>query len=220
MPNPEKTAAVRQAGVVLLEIVVPVAGYYVLRGFGAGALLALALCALPTVVFVLYRAIRRRTIDALAIFVLTIFAVSVGVSFVTGSPRFMLAKAGWFTGAIGVAFLVSLLLARPLAFTLARSMLAKSPWAAALRVAEWNELWPRHGWFRRAWRVSTVLWGVALIADAAGRVLMAYALPVDAVPALGTALYGVTFVAVQVLQHLYFRHVGLWSRLARESVRS
>ncbi|WP_410647756.1 hypothetical protein [Amycolatopsis sp. cmx-4-54] len=28
----------RQWGVVLLEVVVPVAGYYVLRGFGVGAL--------------------------------------------------------------------------------------------------------------------------------------------------------------------------------------
>ncbi|OXM57302.1 hypothetical protein CFP71_08875 [Amycolatopsis thailandensis] len=208
------TPAIRQWGVVLLEIVVPLAGYYVLRGLGAGALAALALCALPTVAFVLYRAIRRRSIDTLAIFVLAIFAVSVGVSFVTGSPRFMLAKAGWFTGAVGAAFLISLLFTRPLAFGMGRSMLAKSPWADTLRVTEWNELWPRHGWFRRAWRVATVLWGVALLADAAGRVLMAYALPVDAVPALGAALYGVTFVVVQVLQHLYFRHVGLWRRLA------
>ncbi|WP_340686323.1 carboxylesterase family protein [Amycolatopsis coloradensis] len=32
---------IRQWGVVLLEVVVPVAGYYVLRGFGVGALLAL-----------------------------------------------------------------------------------------------------------------------------------------------------------------------------------
>ncbi|MEU3626237.1 hypothetical protein BS329_04640 [Amycolatopsis coloradensis] len=212
------TSAIRQWSMVLLEIVVPVAGYYVLRGLGTDVLPALALGALPTVLFLLYRAIRLREIDTLAIFVLVVFAVSVGVSFITGSPRFMLAKAGWFTGAIGAAFLVSLLFTRPLAFTLARSMLAKSPWAEALRAADWNDLWPRHRWFRRAWRVATVLWGVALLADAAGRVLMAYALPMDAVPALGTALYGVTFVAVQVLQHLYFRHAGLWRRLAEEPV--
>ncbi|WP_181776172.1 VC0807 family protein [Amycolatopsis pittospori] len=212
------TSVIRQWGMVLLEIVVPVAGYYVLRAFGMDVLLALALCALPTVLFVLYRAIRLRKVDTFAIFVLTIFAVSVGVSFVTGSPRFMLAKAGWFTGAIGAAFLVSLLFTRPLAFTLARSMLARSPWAETLRATEWNDLWPRHRWFRRAWRVATVLWGVGLLADAAGRVLMAYALPVDAVPALGTALYGVTFVAVQVMQHLYFRRVGLWRRLAEKPV--
>ncbi|RSN53422.1 hypothetical protein DMH01_37480 [Amycolatopsis sp. WAC 04182] len=205
---------IRQWSVVLLEVVVPVAGYYVLRGFGVSALFALALCALPTVLFVLYRAIRWRKIDTLAIFVLTIFAVSAGFSFVTGSPRFMLAKAGWVTGAIGAGFLASLLFSRPLAFGMARSMVAKSRFAETLRPREWDELWPRHAWFRRAWRVATVLWGVALIADAAGRVLLAYTLPVDSVPALGTALYGVTFVAVQVLQHLYFRRVGLWRRLA------
>ncbi|MFD5248530.1 VC0807 family protein [Amycolatopsis sp. NPDC058340] len=205
---------IRQWGVVLLEVVVPVAGYYVLRGFGVSALFALALCALPTVLFVLYRAIRWKKIDTLAIFVLTIFAISAGFSFVTGSPRFMLAKAGWVTGVIGAGFLVSLLFARPLAFGMARSMIAKSRFADSLRAAEWDELWPRHAWFRRAWRVATVLWGAALIADAAGRVLLAYTLPVDSVPALGTALYGVTFVAVQVLQHLYFRRVGLWRRLA------
>ncbi|WP_409496972.1 TetR family transcriptional regulator [Amycolatopsis sp. cmx-11-12] len=123
------------------RIVVSVAGYYALRGLGMDVLPALALGALPTVLFLLYPAILLRKIDTLAIFVLIIFAVSVSVSFITGSPR----------------------------FTLARSKLAKSPWAEPLRAADWNDLWPRHRWFRRAWRVATVLWGAGLLADTAGR---------------------------------------------------
>lgn len=198
---------------LLMDLVVPVAGYYILRALGLDPVLALMLAGAPTAAAVIYRVIRQRKVDALGIFVLTVLAGSVALSFVTGTPRFLLAKEGWFTAAIGAAFLVSLRFARPLAFSMARAMLSHTPLGATLNVGTWDELWERDRRFRRIWRVATVLWGAGLIADAAARVVMAYTLPVDTVPALGAALWAVTFVLLQIIQHIYFTRAGLWPGL-------
>ena len=39
---------------------------------------------------------------------------------------------------------------------------------------------------------------------------MAWTLPVDAVPALGAALWPVTFVVLQVITNVYFYRPGQW----------
>jgi hypothetical protein len=60
------------------------------------------------------------------------------------------------------------------------------------------------------WRVTTMIWGAALVLDAALKVLMAYALPVDIVPGLSVALWLFTFLALQVITNVYFMRCGLW----------
>ncbi|WP_218043618.1 VC0807 family protein [Paramicrobacterium fandaimingii] len=203
-----------QIGMIITDLVVPVAGFYILRGFGIDAVLALILAGLPTVVAIGIRSIKQRKVGALGIFVLAILAGSVLLSFVTGSPRFLLAREGWFTGAIGVGFLVSLRFRRPVAFTFARTMIESTPMAARLFPHLWDDLWESDPQFRRTWRVVTALWGVGMIADAIVRVIFAYALPVDTVPLVTGILWAVTFVVLQVAQHHYFIRVGLWQRVA------
>lgn len=198
---------------LVFDLVVPIAGFYVLRAAGVEPLLALILAGAPTTVHFGYRAIRQRKIDALGAFVLVVLAGSVALSFVTGSARFLLAREGWFTAAIGLGFLATLLSARPLAFRMARAMLEHSPMASTLRPDTWDTHWERSSRFRRTWRVATVLWGVGLLADAAARVVMAYTLPVDTVPALSGALWAITFVLLQITQQIYFVRVGLWRSL-------
>lgn len=208
-----------QIGMIITDLVVPVAGFYILRGFGIDAVLALILAGLPTVVAIGIRSIKQRKVGALGIFVLAILAGSVLLSFITGSPRFLLAREGWFTGAIGLAFLVSLRFRRPIAFTLARTMIETTKLADRLQPQLWDEMWEESARFRRAWRTSTVLWSAILIADALVRVIMAYALPVDIVPVITGTLWAVTFVVAQVAQHAYFKRIGLW-QLATEYTRA
>jgi hypothetical protein len=76
-------------------------------------------------------------------------------------------------------------------------------------VRDWDALWDAEPRFRRIWRVSTVIWGLALLADAVIRVVMAYTLPVDVVPGLGGALYPVTFVLIQIVTNVYYQVAGL-----------
>lgn len=204
------------AATVVMDLVVPVAVYYLLRAAGLDPLPALILAGVPTVVFLIAQAIRRRKVDALGVFVLVLVVACIAVSLVTGSPRFLLAKAGAFTGLIGLGFLVTLSLARPLPFTLARAMLRRTPAGRALHTGSWDEMWERSAWFRRVWRVDTIIWAAGLLADAAVRVTMAYALPVDAVPGLAAGLWAVTFAALQLLQHVYFTRTGLWRALREQ----
>src|SRR6516162_8974488 len=55
-----------------------------------------------------------------------------------------------------------------------------------------------------------VIWGTAILADAVVRVLMAFALPIGVVPALGGALWPVTFAILQGMTNIYFARAGLW----------
>lgn len=61
--------------------------------------------------------------------------------------------------------------------------------------------------------MCTVIWGTAILADAAIRVTMAITLPVGVVPALGGALWPVTFIALQVVTNIYFARSGFWQIL-------
>jgi hypothetical protein len=60
------------------------------------------------------------------------------------------------------------------------------------------------------WQVTTVIWGAAFLLDAALRVVMAYALPVNDVPALAGALWLVTFLLLQIITNVYLSRSGLW----------
>ncbi|WP_018503198.1 VC0807 family protein [Parafrankia discariae] len=204
----------REIAAIAVDLVVPVAAYYLLRGVGCAPGPALLLASVPTAVFGLHQIVRHRRVDALAAFVLAVLAGSVLISAITGSPRFLLAKGAFFTAAIGLVFLGSFLARRPLAFVLARDMLGRTPWGARFDVGSWDVHWAGDAVFRRAWRFATGLWAAGMLADAAVRLAMALTLPVDAVPALGSALSVVTFVGLQVIQQVYFARVGLWASLA------
>jgi hypothetical protein len=47
---------------------------------------------------------------------------------------------------------------------------------------------------------------------------MVYTLPVDLVPALGGALWPVTFVVLQMVTNVYFQRAGFWLILPRGDV--
>lgn len=198
---------IREMGFPLLfGVVIPLARYYGLRAVGVKAFPALMLGALPTIGFELYQIIKHRKTDFLALFLSAILAFSVAMSFVTGSARFMLAKGGWFTGAIGGSFLVSLLLRKPFAFTIARNLLQR----VKISQHHLDVLWESMPRFRRVWRMSTVIWGVGTLFNAVILVVMAYSLPIDIVPILDAMLHIVTFVALQIITNVYYKQQGIW----------
>ena len=86
--------------------------------------------------------------------------------------------------------------------------------------------WPKVGWhwptgwehlsggpprFQRIWRVASLLWGIGgTLVDATARVLMAYTLPPDSVPALSTALYVVMSLVLFVGTNFYYAVSGVF----------
>ena len=77
----------------------------------------------------------------------------------------------------------------------------------------WDEIWDSAPAFRRIWRICTVVWASAVLADAVTRVVMAYALPIGLIPVPGGALWPVTFLALQVATNVYFVRSGFWGLL-------
>ena len=200
---------------VVFDVVAPLVLYYGLRAAGVGIYLALIAGAVAPGISTLLRLIRDRTADGLAVFVMTTMLLGVGVSLIAGSPRFLLAKEAWITGVAAAWFLISARGTRPLAFLFARQLLEGR---RAFTSESWNSLWGRRPQFRRVWRVSSVIWGIGLLVDVAIRVVIAYSLPIDAVPAVGAALYPATLLVLQVLDQINYRRSGLWQILLGSGV--
>lgn len=187
---------------LVVDLVLPIGLYYGLRGAGVGPFVALlAGAAVPALGLAV-----RRHVDSLALFTVTILVLTVAVSFVGGGPRLLLAKDGWLTAVAGIWVLVTLFTDQPFVYQAARPVAdarATSPELA------WTVRYRASAHFRHGMRVVTAAWGVALVLDAVIRVLMAYTLPVDLVPALSGAQYGVLFTALHLFGHVYGTRQGL-----------
>lgn len=215
-PDPRPASVGNQLLELLLYVGAPIALYYGLRSGGVGDLVALGVGAAVPGVGAGVKIVRDRKVDKLAVVVMTTMLASMGVSFITGSTRFLLAKDGLITGAWGLMFLVSVRTRRPAAFLFTRPLLEGR---SAFTAGSWDVLWEGAPRFRRIWRVSTLMWGLGLIGDAGVRVAMAYTLPVAVVPALGGAVYPATFVVLQVITNVYYHRSGLWTLLGASWVR-
>jgi hypothetical protein len=196
----------RQIGALVFDIAAPIGLYYGLRAAGLSSLQALAIGAVIPAASAAWVLIRQRRANMVALLVLGTMAASLIISVISHSPRFLLAKDGLITSVWGIWFLASLWGRRPAAFLFARPLMEGR---RAFAVRDWDALWDAEPRFRRIWRVSTVIWGLALLADAVIRVVMSYALPVDVVPGLGGALYPVTFVVIQIVTNIYYQFAGL-----------
>jgi hypothetical protein len=160
-----------------------------------------------------------RRVDATGLLILGALAVSTALSLISGSPRVLLARDGFVTAAWAAYMYLSLLGSRPATFTFSRPLLEGRAYNPATRSwvrpagRNWDELWDAEPRFRLIWRVCTVIWATAILADAVARAVMAATLPVSAVPGLGAALWPVTFVILQVVTNVYFYRAGFWQIL-------
>jgi hypothetical protein len=193
---------------VAVDFGLPIAAYYGLRLAGAGVYPSLIAGSLLSAASALVSLVRERRLDGMATYMLVMMLGSVGVSLLYGGTRFLLAKGALLTGVTGVWFIASIWGARPLAYLFSRPVAeGRFGWPDS-----WEELWAASPRFRRMWRVSSVMFGVGTLLDAALRVLMAYTLPPDAVPVLGTVLYAATTVVLIAVNNVYYFTCGLWDR--------
>jgi len=197
-------------GRLVFDIAAPIGLYYLLRSAGASYALALLAGAAPPAVGAGSTLVLRRRADPVAVMMVAALASALVGSLIAHSPRFLLAKEGLITAMWGVWFLASARGRRPAALVFAR------PLMEGMRIfagRSWDVLWATAPRFRRIWRVSTVLWGLGLLLDAAARVTISYTLPIDQVPGIGGALYPVTFIALQLITNVYYTRAGLYQML-------
>jgi hypothetical protein len=156
-----------------------------------GELGALYASAVPPVVWSLVEFARTRRVDALSILVLLGIALSIVMMALGGSPRLLLMRESMASGAIGVVFLLSLVLRRPLTFYLARATVARKEEGGAAR---FEALWNERPALRRSVRLMTAVWGLGLTGENALRSWLAWHWPVERFlvvsPFIGYGIYG------------------------------
>ena len=204
------TTPVNRIAVVALDVAAPLALFYGLRGCGVGDVPALVASVVPPTVSIAATAVRRRSIDALAVAVLAGTALGVAAALLGGGPRELLARGAWFSASAGLWTLATLVRRQPLCYEVTRALLPR-------RAPVMDRLWENDGAFRAAWRSITVCWGLATLSDSALRIVVAYTLPVATVPIVDAVITIVTVIVLQVPTHL-FAPVRALARAVRSAV--
>jgi len=106
-------------------------------------------------------------VDAIGILVLAGIAVGTVLGLVSGNPRIVLVEGSVPTAVFGLLCLGSLWARRPLIYRFAVEFIG----ADTPKGRDFESLWQYPG-FRHAFRLYTIVWGVAYLAEAAARVIV------------------------------------------------
>jgi len=158
---------------LFLDAGLAVAAYLLARQLGASMFLALLIGTIVAGIRALYVIVRRREVDAFALFMIATFGIGLLLSLVTGSARFLLAKDSISTAVSGVIFLGTLLAGKPMMYYLSQRFGATSD----AEREEWARLWPTQPGFRSFFRGMTVVWGIAFLVEAAVKLILVLVLP-------------------------------------------
>lgn len=124
-----------------------------------------------------YVLVRHRRIDGFAAFMIGILLLGL-LGFVTiGDARVLAAKDSITTIFVGATFVLTTLFGRPVMYLISRKFRALD----AESERRWDRLWETEPGFRRMFALGSTVWGVALLAEAAVRIVAVFLLPLDLV---------------------------------------
>jgi intracellular septation protein A len=155
------------AMIAVFDIGGPLALYALLRSEGLSAVTSLVLSGVFPALGVAIKFIRDRRVDAIGVLVLAGIAVGTLLGLLSGNARLVLVEGSVPTAVFGVVCLGSLWSSRPLMYRVAVEFIG----ADTPRGREFESLW-QYQQFRRVFRVMTIVWGVAYLAEAAARVVI------------------------------------------------
>jgi hypothetical protein len=166
---------------LLWDAGLPLAAYYGLRLAGQSETVALLAGAVLAALRIGWVAARHRKFDGVAALLTAVLAVGLVLSSVSGDARFLLVKESFGTAAAAVVLLVT---ARrdPLILVAVRAGSNEQ------KRAEIDRLCAHVPEFRRSFVLMSVVWGIALLAEAALRVPLVYLLSADVVAGLSVVL--------------------------------
>lgn len=171
---------------LLIDIGIPVGTYYLLRdAAGLSLWLSLALSSIGPAVRAIAGLVAERSLNLLAVLMLAVNLAGIAVSFLTGDPRAMIAKDSAVSSVIAFAILGSVVLRRPLMSAGLKPFMTKGE---PRRTAAWDRLSTASPRFRRLELLFSTIWGLALLAECAARLVGAYTLPVTTMVWLGTVI--------------------------------
>ena len=117
----------------------------------------------PPIAWAVIEFVRRRRVDAVSILVLTGIALSLLAFVGGGSVRFLQLREKLVTALVGVVFLGSAAIGRPLIYQLARAGIQRRTPSELGAFEALND----NVHFRRTMTIMTLVWGTGLVAEAA-----------------------------------------------------
>jgi hypothetical protein len=144
----------------------------------------------PPIAWSLIEFARKRKVDFISMFVLLGIALSLLAMLGGGSVKFLQLRERMVTAAIGLAFVISVVVRRPLIYEFARASMRRN------KSAELDDFESRRDdpGFRHAMNVMTLVWGCGLMAEASVAALLVWNLTVKqyliAGPILGYSVSG------------------------------
>jgi hypothetical protein len=188
---------------VLVDLVVPLLIFYGFRQAGASVVEATLAGSIIPVVRTAYSLVRGRKADWMAIFMIAALLIGTVASLAMHSPRMLLAKDGVITALCGFWLLGTVVAGKPLLLAIGRGIAEAKRGKGGGEV--WAGRWETEPRFRHGLRLITAVWGVGLVADAVVRVVIAFALPLDAVPGVTTVQWFVVFGLLYAFMFWYSR---------------
>ena len=175
---PRITVYLQKNGVhVLIEALVNFILPFIIYNYAEaplGEVRALLASSAPPIGWSLVEFARHRRVDALSLLVVCGIALSLLAMLGGGGVKFLQLREKLVTGVIGLAFVGSALIGKPLVFELARATMRRRSESEAQEF----EALQVHAGFRRTMTVMTWVWGLGLIADVAVGVMLVFTLSI------------------------------------------
>jgi intracellular septation protein A len=173
-PPSRRGQAVNLLAEICVNFVLPYI-IYVQTQANIGQLDALLASSLPPILWSIIEFIRKRRVDAVSLLVVAGIVLSLLAFFGGGSARFLQLRENLVTGVIGLVFLGSAIIGKPLIYQLARASMARK---SAATVNEFQQLRGVE-YFEATMMIMTVVWGVGLLAETAIACVLVYSIPIS-----------------------------------------
>ena len=145
---------------ILLDVIVPIGGYFLLHALGFSDFWALAIAGAGTGAVTIVNTVRRRRLDGIGALVVLEVALSVALLFVTRDPRILLLKPAFYTAVGGLFALGTCFAGRPLVYETGKPFATKGD---PRRLAAYEQAWEVSARFRRGITGVTVGWGIGFL---------------------------------------------------------
>lgn len=154
--------------------------------------------------------IRSRRVDALSILVLAGIGLSLIAYAIGGSPKLLLIRETFITATIGLLFLGSILINKPLIYEFGKALAARQSSEDHAKFVAMKD----GPMFKDGMKVMTLVWGLGLLAEAGLRITLIMSLPVATYLIVGHVVGYGTFGALMLWNFLYVRALKVKHNIA------
>lgn len=174
------------------DVGLPLVAYYVARAAGQSSFWSLMAATIVAGLRVAWGVWQHKKVDAFSLFMMTLFALGMVLSAITGDARWLLVKGCVITALAGLVFLGSAALKRPLTLTVGKRLAAKDPES----LAELEQGWRESADFRKGFIQLALLWGFGLVIESVVRLVIIYSTSLDFSVAASAAIQIVAYAVM------------------------